>query len=145
MKIIIDADACPKAVLQICSNAAREYGIPLYTVSSFNHNIISDNHTMVGNNPQETDIALTNKTVPGDIVVTQDWGLAAMVLGRGAAAIAPSGKIFRGENIDFLLEERELKAKLRRGGGRTRGPRKRTAEDDAKFTRNLRRLLKERS
>ncbi|AGL03081.1 YaiI/YqxD family protein [Desulfoscipio gibsoniae] len=145
MKIIVDADACPKNVLQICSLLAGDYQIPLYTVASFNHNIISDHHTTVGNASQETDIAVMNMTARGDIVVTQDGGLAAMVLGKGAAGIAPSGKIYRKETIVFLLEERETKAKLRRGGRRTRGPRKRTPEDDQRFTASLRRLIEERS
>jgi len=144
MKIIIDADACPKTVLKICTRAARDYGVPLHTVSSFNHNIVSDHHTMVGNGSQETDMAVINMTAAEDIVVTHDWGLAALVLGKGAAAIAPSGKIFRLGTIDFLLEEREAKAKLRRGGHRIRGPRRRTAEDDARFAANLHKLIEER-
>lgn len=143
MKIIIDADACPKKVLQICTRAAREYGLPLHTVSSFNHNIISDHHTIVGNSSQEADLAVINMTAAGDIVVTQDWGLAALVLGKGAAAINPSGKIYSPGTIEFLLEEREIKARLRRSGGRTRGPRKRTAADDAYFEANLQRLVKD--
>lgn len=143
MKIIVDADACPQRVLQICISSAREYAIPLHTVASFNHNISSEHHTTVGNGPQEADLAVANMTVAGDIVVTQDWGLAALVLGKGAAALSPGGKIFKLETIDFLLEERELKAKFRRGGGRTRGPRKRTAEDDRRFTASLRRLIDE--
>lgn len=99
---------------------------------------------MVGNNPQETDMAVINMTAGNDIVVTQDWGLAALVLGKGAAAITPSGKIFSFKTIDFLLEEREVKAKLRRSGQRTRGPRKRSAKDDSHFEVNLRRLIEER-
>lgn len=144
MKIIVDADACPKNVLQICSQTAREFTVPLHTVASFNHNIVSDHHTTVGNGPQETDLAVVNMTAGGDIVVTQDWGLAALALGKGAAAISPGGRIFKQDTIDFLLEEREVKARLRRGGGRTRGPRKRTAQNDGRFAAGLRRLIKER-
>jgi hypothetical protein len=143
MKIIVDADACPKKVLQICAETAREFAVPLHTVASFNHHIVSDHHTVVGNAPHETDLALINMTSPGDIVVTQDWGLAALALGKGASALSPGGRIFHPETIDFLLEEREIKARLRRGGGRTRGPRKRTAEDDRRFAAALRRLVSE--
>jgi len=142
MKIVIDADACPKNVLQTCLRIAREYNIPVHTVASFNHNIISDHHTTVGDSPQEADIALINMTRTGDIAVTQDWGLAAMVLGKGAVAISPNGKIYRQDKMDFLLEERELKAKLRRGGLRTKGPRKRKAEDDSRFAVNLHRVIR---
>lgn len=143
MKIIVDADACPKNALHICSRLAAAYRITLQTVASFNHDINSEHHTVVGNAAQETDLAVTNMTARGDIVVTQDTGLAAMVLGKGAAAISPGGKIFHKETIVFLLEEREGKARLRRGGGRTKGPRKRTPEDDVRFEANLRKLIEE--
>lgn len=143
MKIIVDADACPKSVLAICNRQAKINHVEVWTVASFNHNIISHHHIVVGNAPQEADIKIINITDRGDIVVTQDWGLAAMVLGRGAAALSPGGRIFRSDSIDFLLEERELKAKLRRAGGRTKGPRKRTADDDARFLAGLQKLLAE--
>lgn len=142
MKIIVDADACPQRVLQICAGMAREYDLALHTVASFNHNIVSQNHTTVGNGPQEADLAVVNMTTAGDIVVTQDWGLAALVLGKGAAALSPGGRIFKRETIDFLLEEREIKAKHRRRGGRTRGPKKRSPEDDRRFTASLRALIR---
>lgn len=143
MKIIIDADACPKQVLQICAQAARKYGILLHTVASFNHNIISDHHTTVGNGPQETDLAVINMTQAGDIVITQDWGLAALVLGKNAAAVSPAGRIYRPDTIEFLLEEREIKARLRRGGGRTKGPRKRKTNDDERFAAALHKVIRE--
>lgn len=141
MKIIVDADATPKNALDICRRAAKEFSVPLVTVASFNHRIESDQHVVVGNAPQEADMQVVNLTARGDIVVTQDWGLAAMVLGKGASALSPTGRVFREETIDFLLEERELKARFRRGGGRTKGPKKRTAEDDENFKRSLYRLL----
>jgi len=144
MKIIVDADATPKNVLDICRQAA-ESPVSLITVASFNHRIESDRHVVVGNSPQETDIQVVNLTARGDIVVTQDLGLAAMVLSKGAAALSPSGHVFLEETIGFLLEERELKAKFRRSGGKTRGPEKRTAEDDRKFRESLYRLLKKRA
>ena len=116
----------------------------LVTVASFNHRIESDWHVVVGDSPQETDLQVVNLVDRGDIVVTQDWGLAAMVLSKGAMALSPSGQIFREETIDFLLEERELRAKFRRSGGKTKGPAKRTAQDDRKFWESLSRLLEKR-
>ena len=142
-EIIIDAGATPRRVLEICRQAAK-YPVSLGTVASFNHRIESDRHVVVGNSPQETDLRVVNLAARGDIVVTQDWGLAAMVLSKGAAALSPSGQIFREETIDFLLEERELKAKFRRSGGKTKGPAKRTAQDDRKFRESLSRLLEGR-
>lgn len=140
-KIIVDADACPKTVLNITMNVGKKYVVPVWTVASFNHVIESHHHIMVGNDPQEADMKIVNLCEEGDIVVTQDWGLAALVLGKRAHCIHPSGWIFRTERIDFMLEERELKAKLRRAGGRTKGPKKRSSDDDLQFQMNLEKLL----
>lgn len=141
MKIIVDADATPKKALEICREAAAVFNITLVTVASFNHRIESDHHVVVGNAPQEADIQVANLTARGDIVITQDWGLAAVILGKGAAALSPSGRVYRQETIGFLLEERNLKARFRRGGGRTRGPAKRTAVDDDNFKKSLYKLI----
>jgi uncharacterized protein YaiI (UPF0178 family) len=141
MKILVDADACPKSALQICREMAEKYGVPLVTVANFNHSIESDHHIVVGNDPQETDLKVINSTEAGDIVVTQDWGLAAIVLGKGARCLSPAGREYRSDKIDFLLEERYIKAKFRRGGGRTKGPKKRSFEDDEKFETCLEKIL----
>ncbi|OPY58236.1 MAG: hypothetical protein A4E55_01055 [Pelotomaculum sp. PtaU1.Bin035] len=141
MKIIVDADAIPRNALEICRQAATEFSVSLVTVASFNHQIESEHHVVVGNAPQEADLQVVNLTREGDIVVTQDWGLAAMVIGKGAAAVSPAGRIFNPATVDFLLEERELKARHRRSGGRTKGPAKRTVKDDNNFKKNLYKLL----
>jgi uncharacterized protein YaiI (UPF0178 family) len=141
MKILVDADACPKNALQICMELGHNYSVPVWTVASFNHNIVSDHHVVVGDGSQEADIKVLNLTEAKDIIVTQDWGLAAMVLGKKAGCISPVGRVFTNENIEFLLEEREVKAKLRRGGGRTKGPNKRTAQEDHKFYHCLEEML----
>jgi uncharacterized protein YaiI (UPF0178 family) len=141
MKIIVDADATPKKALAICRKAAKEFGVSLVTVANFNHRIESGHHVVTGDAPQEADLQVINLAARGDLVVTQDWGLAAVVLGKGAAALSPTGRVYQEETIDFLLEERNMKAKHRRGGGRTRGPKKRTTADDHRFEQNLYRLL----
>jgi len=143
MKILVDADACPKKVLQICMELGAKYTMQVWTVASFNHNIISDHHFVVGDNDQETDIKVLNLTEAGDVIVTQDWGLAAMALGKRARCISPAGREFRNDNIQFLLEEREMKAKLRRSGGRTKGPNKRTVQEDVRFQECLAGILGE--
>ena len=74
-------------------------------------------------------------------VVTQDWGLASIVIGKGARCLSPTGQEFRSDRMAFLLEEREVKAKFRRGGGRAKGPRKRTREDDRRFEACLKKIL----
>lgn len=141
MKIIVDADATPRRVLEICREAAAGFQLEIWTVSSFNHRIESENHITVGSDPQETDLKIINISSRGDVVVTQDIGLAAVVLARGAAAISPWGKVFNAETMDFLLEEREIKSRIRRSGGRTRGPAKRTENENILFRKNLYKLL----
>ena len=141
MKILVDADACPRSALQTCTELGRRYNIPVWTVASFNHHIESDHPIVVGDDSQEADIKILNLTETGDIVITGDWGLAAMVLGKGARCLSPAGREYRPEKIDFLLEEREAKARFRRGGGRTKGPKKRTPEDDERFASYLEKIL----
>jgi len=141
MKILVDADACPRSVLKICMGVGRKYNIPVWTVASFNHDIESDHPVVVGDDSQEADLKIMNLTEGADVVVTGDWGLAAMVVGKGAKCLSPMGKEFRLEKVEFLLEEREIKAKFRRGGGRTKGPRKRTMEDDRRFEVCLEKIL----
>jgi hypothetical protein len=68
-----------------------------------------------------------------DVVVTQDFGLAAMVLGKGARVINQNGMEYTNDNIDRLLMERHIGAKVRKSGGRTKGPAKRTKEDNERF------------
>jgi len=87
------------------------------------------------------DFALMSLLTRDDIVVTQDYGLAAMVLGKGAKAVNQSGLVFTNENIDKLLMERHIGAKVRRGGGKTKGPAKRTKNDNEKFEAIFRVLI----
>ena len=141
MKIIVDGDACPRSVLKICMEMGKKYNIPVWTVASFNHHIESDHHVVVGNSAQEADLKVVNLTGSKDIVVTQDWGLAAIILGKGALALSPTGRVYLSQTIDFLLEEREIKSKVRRAGGRTKGPRKRTAADDKRFADKLEQII----
>ena len=145
MKIVIDADACPKNALQYALNAGKRENVEVVTVASFDHIIESDRHIVVGDESQEADIKIANITAAGDVVVTQDWGLAALIISKGAFAMNPVGIEYRPEKMDFMLEEREMKAKFRRGGGRTRGPAKRTAEDDARFAATLEKIIARRN
>jgi uncharacterized protein YaiI (UPF0178 family) len=141
MKILVDADACPRSVLRTCIRLGRKYKVPIWTVASFNHRIESDHPIAVGDGFQEADIKIVNLTEAGDLVVTGDGGLAAMVLGKGAKCLSPNGREFHPERVAFLLEARDLKAKFRRGGGRMKGPRKRTSEDDRRFEVSLEKVF----
>lgn len=141
MRIIIDADACPKQVLKICQEAGAKNNFDVYTISSLDHNIENSKHFSVDTNSQEADLKIFNLTSPGDLVITQDWGLAALILSKNAYCLSPAGVEYKSGKMDFLLEEREVKAKLRRGGGRTKGPKKRSAADDSRFQEILESIL----
>jgi len=91
------------------------------------------------------DYALMGLLTREDIAVTQDYGLAAMVIGKGAKAVNQNGLVFTNDNMDKLLMERHIGQKIRRGGGRTKGPRKRTKDDDARFEAVFKKLLSEPS
>ena len=114
MTIYIDADACP--VTRIAERVAREYAIPVVLLSDTNHVLSSDYSEIrvIGAGADAVDIALINMCRPGDIVVSQDYGVAALALGKGAKAIHQSGRWYTDENIDGLLMERHMAKVARR-------------------------------
>ena len=99
---------------------------------------------IIGAGADAVDFALINLCRKGDIVVTQDYGVAAMAIGRGAYAIHQSGKWYTDKNIDQMLMERHLNKKARRGSGKNhlKGPRKRTPEDDVLFRQSFEQLIR---
>lgn len=142
MRVLVDADACP--VLAEIRRLSAQAGVSVVTVSSFRHDIAAaegSEHVMVGPEPQAADMALINRTVRGDVVVTQDWGLAALALAKGARAVSPWGHIFTDDEMDGRLAQRALHARLRRGGVRLPGPKRRSVADDEAFVGALRKLL----
>ena len=144
MMIYIDADACP--VTRIAESIARKHGIPVTLLCDTNHQLISDYSTVkvIGAGADAVDIALINLCRRGDIVVTQDYGVAALALGKGAKAIHQSGRWYTDDNIDSLLMERHLAKKARRSGKHhLKGPAKRTEEEDKQFADIFDRLIQE--
>ena len=142
MKILVDADACP--VIPEINDLAREFAIPVTLVSNYCHNMEQYEGVkivIVDKEPDAVDLAVANLTLRGDIVVTQDYGLAALALGKGASAISPRGRIFGDHNIEGLLHKRHISRKQRKRGIRTRGPKRMTIEDRKTFTRNLHSLI----
>ncbi len=139
MKVLVDADACPglDIIRRVCASA----GVELITVASFRHDIRGENHIMVGPESQAADMAIINRTQRGDVVITQDWGLAGLALAKGARALSPWGHIFREEEMEGRLAQRALNARLRRGGVRLPGPKRRTGADDETLEKSLRSLL----
>ena len=144
MKIYVDADACP--VTRIAERVAKEHGIPMVLLCDTNHVLSSDYSEIrvIGAGADAVDIALINLCQRGDIVVTQDYGVAALALGKGARVIHQSGKWFTDENIDGLLMDRHLAKKARRSGKHhLKGPARRTEEDDRRFSESFERMLLE--
>ena len=142
MTIYIDADACP--VIRIAEDIARKHGIPVILLCDTNHQLKSDYSTVrvIGAGADAVDIALINLCKCGDIVVTQDYGVAALALGKGAKAIHQSGRRYTDDNIDGLLMERHLARKARRSGRHhLKGPAKRTEEDDKRFTESFEHMI----
>jgi len=133
MRILVDADACP--VKQIIVRLAKERGIPVIMLIDTSHELNDGYSTIITVDKQAdgVDFALMGLLTRNDIVVTQDFGLAAMVLGKDARVINQNGLVFTDENIDKLLMDRHVGQKVRRSGGRTKGPAKRTKEDDERF------------
>lgn len=133
MKILIDADGCP--VLDIVINLGYKYNIKTIIMCDTSHiiNKIGIETIVLSKGSDSVDFALINKVSKGDIVVTQDYGLAAMVLSKGGYTINQNGLIYSNENINQLLFSRHLSKKIRNSGQRIKGPKKRTKEDDVKF------------
>lgn len=142
--IYIDADACP--VTRIAEETARRHGIPVTLLCDTNHVLSSDYSTIkiIGAGADAVDLALINLCQRGDIVITQDYGVAALALGKGARVIHQSGKVFTDDNIGGLLMDRHLSKKARRSGKHhLKGSAKRTEEDDRRFAERFERMLAE--
>lgn len=143
VRILIDADACP--VVPIVEKIAKEREIPLLLLCDNSH-LLKSNYAevvTVDRGADAVDFALISRAAAGDVIVTQDYGVAAMALGKGVFCIHQSGKEYTNENIDQMLFQRHIAKKERRSSSRFRGkgPKKRTAEDDAHFERSFQQLL----
>lgn len=142
MKIYIDADACP--VTGIAERIAKKNGIPVVLLCDTNHVLTSDYSEIrvIGAGADAVDIALINLCQRGDIVITQDYGVAALALGKGARAIHQSGKWFTNDNIDGLLMERHMAKRARRSSKHhLKGPAKRTEDDDRRFEYSFEQMI----
>lgn len=144
MNILIDADACP--VVDITIALAKQFSLPCVLFCDTAHRLADDDAQIVtvDRGADSVDFALVNRVAPGDLVITQDYGLAAMCLARGAFALRQDGVFYTDQNMDGLLESRHFSQKVRRAGGRLKGPKKRTAEQDAAYIKALESFLKER-
>lgn len=141
MKILVDADGCP--VVDLTIKIAKEYNLDIVVVKNYAHEIYDDHATIVtvDLSPDSADYYIVNKTEKNDIVVTQDYGLAAMVLAKQGICINQNGFVINKYNIDEQLERRHINRELRRKHQHYTKFKKRESSADAEFEKNLRGLI----
>lgn len=140
--VYVDADACP--VVAIVERVAQRHNVPVMLLCDTNHVLRSQcsDVRVIDAGRDAVDIALVNLCQRGDIVVTQDYGVAAMALGKGALPIHQSGEWYTDENIDAMLFQRHMAQKARRSSKHHfKGPPKRTREDDLRFEASFEALI----
>lgn len=143
MELFVDADSCP--VIDIAIQLARQFRVPCTLLCDTAHHLDRPGARTitVSKGADSVDFALVNLVEAGDIVITQDYGLAAMCLSRGAVPIHQDGMVYTNDNIDGLLFFRAAAKHIRNGGGRLKGPKKRTKAQDRSFADTLTHLLQE--
>lgn len=141
MKILIDADGCP--VVKQATQIAKENNIEVVIFCDTSHIINSDYAQIitVSKGADSVDFALVNEVKSDDIVVTQDYGLAAMLLSKGGKAITQNGMIISDSNLELLLTSRYESKKARMSGTHLKGPKKRTAQNDEEFIKSFKSLI----
>lgn len=141
MRILVDADGCP--VVDIVLRCAKEADVPVLLVCDNAHRMERPGAEtlVVDRGADSADLALVNRVQAGDVVVTQDYGLAALCLAKHAVVLHQDGYPYTDDTIDSMLMARHTARKVRRAGGRLRGPAPRTRQQDEAFSRCLREIL----
>ncbi len=144
MKIIVDADACP--VMREVVSVADQFNVPVWFIADYSHSFEWDSSLitvkLIDDAAEAVDIYIVNSAQSGDIVITQDLGLASLVVGKKAYALTPRGKLLKPGKIDVLLERRHQARKLRRAGVRLKGGTSRlTNNDRSRFVSALTNLI----
>lgn len=142
MKIYIDADGCP--VVNLTVEIAKEHGIEVVIVKNYAHDITSDYASVVTVDiaADSADYYIMNQVQKGDLVVTQDYGVAAIVIAKEAICITQNGLVISNANIDSLLNSRHINQQLRKTKKYYSKIKKRTRENDVSFEHKLRALIK---
>ena len=141
MRILIDADGCP--VVNETIKVAHKFNLESIIFCDTSHNFDEKNIKVivVSKGIDAVDFAILNNIENRDIVITQDYGLASLVLSRNSYAINQSGMVYTNENIDELLYSRYISKKMRNSGARIKGPKKRDKSQDIIFKENLEKLI----
>lgn len=143
MRIWVDADACPVTDFVIREAGCRNIEVVL--VADYNHKLSGAGaaRIVVDTAKDSADLRIANLIQKGDLLVTQDYGAAALALGKGARALNQNGLVFTPENIGELLMQRHTGQKIRRMGGKTAAVPKRTKQDSKLFGKAFCMLLEE--
>ena len=141
MRILIDADGCP--VVDLTVKSAKQFNTECIILCDTSHFFEKDGATTitVSKGADSVDFALVNMIKKEDIVITQDYGLAAMCLSRSSTVINQDGMTYDDTNILQLLNQRADFKKIRNSGGRVKGCSKRTKQQDISFTNTLNSIL----
>lgn len=143
IKLIVDADACP--VKPEITDAAAQFGVPVVMVASYDHRLQAAEGVeivQVDRSDQSVDLYIANRLKAGDILVTQDFGLATIGLAKRATVLSNRGQTYTDRTIDFLLENRHESARGRRRGKYGKGPKAFTDRDRQGFLQTLTKLLR---
>ncbi len=143
MKVLIDADACP--VTDIAVSLCRRFSVPCVLLCDTAHELHREGAAtlILDKGADSVDLALANRAEAGDIVITQDYGLASLCLAKKALVLHQDGWAYTADNIDALLFLRHAAREYRAAGGRTKGPAKRKSAQDQAFRQALSSLLQQ--
>lgn len=141
MKLFIDADGCP--VVDEAVAVAKKFQVECIILCDTSHvyELTGVQTITVSKGADSVDYALVNRVLPGDVIVTQDYGLAAMCLAKRGVPVSQDGMVYSDANIGSLLQARYTAKKIRMSGGRLRGPAKRSKEQDEAFVVSLTKIL----
>ena len=143
MYVLIDADACP--VTNLAISLCRQYQVACFLLCDTAHQFSQEGVTTLvfDKGADSVDFALVNRIHPGDIVITQDYGLASMCLARMARVLHQDGWEYTADNISGLMEQRHAARKFRAAGGRLKGPSKRNPSQNLAFSQALETMLQQ--
>ena len=147
MKIWVDADACPVAIKEILYRAANRAEIPLTLIANQMLRVPPSPWIKALQVPSGFDVAdqrIAQEAEAGDLVVTADVPLAALVIEKGAVVIEPRGDLLDKNNIQERLTLRNFMEGLRSSGVETGGPPALSSADRQSFANQLDRLLARR-
>ncbi len=141
MKIVVDGDACPAK--EIIRSLALQFQVEVHIFVDSSHFFVDDFFIIhvVSKGKDAVDIALINFMDKGDLIITQDYGVATMALTRTTHVVNPLGFLYTANNIDELLFKRHITQRARRSGYASSKIKKRSSENDLNFHKVLHTIL----